>query len=299
VLPRSPADGVALMYQSEVAPLKRVLMKHARDAFVSQQRIDEQWTALNYLGPPDFDAACRESDTLGALLEGLGAVVDWMPGEDTGMDSLYTRDASVVSDAGVILASMGKGSRSDEPDAAGREYPELGLHLLGAITEPGTLEGGDVVWLSPETLAVGRGYRTNDEGIDQMATLLGEEVRVVEVPLPHWKGAGDVFHLMSMLSPLAEDVLLVYSPLLPVAFRQSLLSHGYQLVEVPEQEFEMGCNVLAVAPRVAVALNGHPETRRRMEAAGVEVHTYSGSEISSQGCGGPTCLTRTLERATE
>nr|NIU20403.1 hypothetical protein [Actinomycetota bacterium]NIU68107.1 hypothetical protein [Actinomycetota bacterium]NIV56885.1 hypothetical protein [Actinomycetota bacterium] len=123
------------------------------------------------------------------------------------------------------------------------------------------------------------------------------DVEVVEVPLPHHRGPADVFHLMSMLSPLADDLLLVYSPLLPVPFRELLLDRGNRLVEVPDEEFDsMGCNVLAVAPRVAVATEGNPETRRRMEAAGVEVHTYGGREISAKGCGGPTCLTRTLER---
>ena len=128
--------------------------------------------------------------------------------------------------------------------------------------------------------------------------MLGGDVEVMEVPLPHWKGPGDVFHLMSMLSPLDEDLLLVYSPLLPVPFREQLLSRGFELVEVPDHEFEMGCNVLAAAPRLAVALEGFPDTHSRMEAAGVEVHTYSGAELSAKGHGGPTCLTRTLERAT-
>ncbi len=286
------------MYQSEVTPLKRVLMKHPRDAFFSQQRIAEQWQALGYSGPPDYDAACREADALAALLERLGATVDWMPANDVGLDSVYVRDASLVSNAGAILARMGKGSRSAEPEAVGREYPELGMHVLGSIEQPGTLEGGDVTWLGDDTLAVGRGYRTNGEGIAQLRALLGEDVEVIEVPLPHWKGPGDVFHLMSMLSPLAEDLLLVYSRLLPVPFREQLLSRGFELVNVPDDEFEMGCNVLAAAPRVAVALEGFPETCRRMEAAGVEVHTYSGAEISAKGHGGPTCLTRTLERAT-
>jgi N-dimethylarginine dimethylaminohydrolase len=286
------------MYQSEVAPLKRILMKHPRDAFFSQARIAEQWQALGYSGPPDFDAACREADALAALLERLGATVDWMPANDVGLDSVYARDASLVSNAGMILARMGKGPRSAEPEAVGREYPELGMHVLGSIEQPGTLEGGDVTWLGDDTLAVGRGYRTNAEGIAQLRALLGEDVEVIEVPLPHWKGPGDVFHLMSMLSPLAEDLLLVYSRLLPVPFREQLLSRGFELVNVPDDEFEMGCNVLAAAPRVAVALEGFPETCRRMEAAGVEVHTYSGAEISARGHGGPTCLTRTLERAT-
>ena len=286
------------MYQSDVAPLRRVLMKHARDAFVGPDRIAAQWASLGYVDAPDYDAACRESDAFATLLEELGVVVEWMPGGDFGMDSIYVRDASVVSDRGAIICQMGKGARADEPAAQASEYPELGVHVLGAIESPGTLEGGDVAWLDADTLAVGRGYRTNDDGIRQLGRLLGDEVDLLDVSLPHWKGPGDVFHLMSILSPLAEDLVLVYSPLLPVPFRQQLLERGFELVEVPGEEFDsMACNVLAVAPRVAVAVEGNPETRRRLESAGVDVRSYSGVEISAKGCGGPTCLTRTLERA--
>lgn len=289
--------GEPTTFQSDVAPLRRVVLKHARDAFQSPQRIGEQWRALHYLGPPDFDEACRESDGFAGLLEDLGVGVEWMPADDVGMDSLYVRDASIVTDRGPILCRMGKRARAEEPSRHGLEYAALGLSVLGAIEGAGTVEGGDVTWLSPTCLAVGRGYRTNREGIDQLRSLVPAEVELLEVPLPHWKGPDDVFHLMSVLSPLADDLLLVYSPLLPVPFRDSLLDRGFGLVEVPEAEFDsMGCNVLAVSPRVAVAVEGNPETRRRMEAAGVEVHTYAGAEISQKGCGGPTCLTRTLER---
>lgn len=293
-----PAPTASTTYQSDVAPLRRVLLKHVRHAFQRPARIREQWKELNYLGEPDFDEACRESDAFTALLQRLGASIEWMPAEDGGMDSLYVRDASIVTDQGAILCQMGKEARAEEPARHGTTYAKLGVPVLGSIEGGGTVEGGDVTWLSPTCLAVGRGYRTNRGGIDQLRSLLADDVELLEVPLPHWKGPVDVFHLMSMLSPLADDLLLVYSPLLPVPFRQLLLERGFDLVEVPDEEFDsMGCNVLAVAPRVAVALDGNRETRRRMEAAGVEVHTYAGREISQKGCGGPTCLTRTLERS--
>lgn len=285
-----------MTYQSDVGTLRRVLLKHARDAFVSPERVAAQWSALNYLGAPDFDVACHEYDAFARLLESLDVAVEWMPGEDVGLDSMYVRDASIASDRGPILCRMGKPTRSSEPAAEGRVFEALGLEVAGSIEAPGLAEGGDATWLAADILAVGRGYRTNQSGIDQLETLL-PDVEVLGVPLPHWKGPGDVFHLMSMLSPLDADLLLVYSPLLPVSFRERLLESGFGLVEVPDEEFDsQGCNVLAVAPRVAVALDGNPETCRRMEAAGVDVHTYVGREISAKGCGGPTCLTRPLER---
>jgi len=282
--------------QSDVRPLRRVLLRHARDAFVSPDRVRQQWRELNYTAEPDFDEACREYDTFASLLEDLGTSIDWLSDGDLGLDSMYVRDASIVTDSGVILCRMGKGARKHEPRAQGAALPGLGLAILGEIESPGSVEGGDTTWLDERTLAVGRGYRTSEAGIDQLAALL-PDVDVLRVPLPHWRGPGDVFHLMSAISPLGSDLLLVYSPLLPVPFREELLARGFGLVEVPDQEFEsQGCNVLAVAPRLAVALEGNPETRRRMEAAGVEVHSFPGREISIKGCGGPTCLTRPLER---
>jgi N-dimethylarginine dimethylaminohydrolase len=162
----------------------------------------------------------------------------------------------------------------------------------------GRLEGGDVVWIGLKTLAVGLGYRSNAEGIRQLSEILGDTIdELLTVPLPHWRGPDDVFHLMSILSPLDHDLALVYSPLLPAVFRAELLASGFELVDVPDGEFEtMACNVLAVAPRQCVALAGNPETRRRLEAAGVVVHEYGGDEISVKGAGGPTCLTRPLVR---
>lgn len=285
-----------LTCQSDVAPLRRVALKHARDAFVSPERIAGQWVDLAYTAEPDFDEACREYDAFARLLESFSVAVEWLPAEDEGLDSLYVRDASIATDRGVVLCAMGKAARAAEPAAQRRFFESRGRSIAGAISGAGRIEGGDATWLRGDVLAVGRGYRTNAQGIEQLRGLLSD-VEVIEVPLPHWRGPGDVLHLMSMISPLADDLLLVYSPLMVVPFRNELLARGFSLVEVPEEEYDsQGCNVLAVAPRVAVALDGNPETRRRMEAAGVEVHAYSGREISLKGCGGPTCLTRPLER---
>lgn len=285
------------MIQSEVAPLRRVLLKHASDAFQGPERIDEQWRGLGYTAAPHYDAACRESDALGELLETLGARVEWMPAQDVGLDSIYVRDAGVVVGRGAVLSRMGKPARAGEPAALRQALAGVSVPVIGAIEGEGTLEGGDVVWLARDLLAVGRGYRTNQEGIEQLRRLVGGDVEIIEVPLPHWRGPSEVLHLMSVLSPLAEDLLLVYSPLLPVPFRELLLERSFHLLEVPDEELDLlACNVLVVEPGVVVALDGAAGTRRRMEAAGVDVHAYAGGEISAKGSGGPTCLARPLVR---
>jgi len=290
----------AATLQSDVGRLRRVLLEHARSAFGDQHRIAGQWGALDYLAEPEYDSACRESDAFAALLESLGVTVEWMPATNdevgVGLDSIYVRDAAVVTDRGAVLSRMGKRARAGEPERIGAALERLGIPVLGRIEAPGTLEGGDTTWLDRSTLAVGEGTRTNAAGIEQLCALL-PDVDVVRVPLPDWRSPGDVFHLMSALSPLAPDLALVFRPLLPASFVALLRARGFTLIDVPESELEsQGPNVLAVAPRVAVALAGNTLTRQKMEAAGVEVHTYVGREISVKGCGGPTCLTRPLER---
>ncbi len=286
---------------NEYGRVTQVAVKHARDAFVSPEQLSQQWHAHGFTAMPDFDLACRQYDAFLEALARLGAEVTLLPADGrTTIDSIYARDASLVTPAGVVLCRMGKPARAEEPAAQGRALEALtgaSVPVGGRIQPPGQIEGGDVVWLDDATVAIGRGYRTNDEGIRQLRALLGSAVEIIEVPLPHWRGPGDVMHLMSLISPVDSDLAVVYSPLLPVPFRERLLERGVHLVETPPEEFDsMGTNVLAVAPRQGLMLAGNPRTRAMLEQAGTLVLEYEGSEISVKGAGGPTCLTRPLVR---
>jgi len=285
--------------QSEVGTITRLVVKHARDAFRGPENIAAEWQGLNFTAAPDFSRAIAQYDRFLALLDSSGCAITMLPpAEGAGLDSIYVRDGSIVCDRGVILCQMGKPQRAGEPTAQEAALRGLGCPILGTIQSPGRLEGGDVAWLDERTIAVGRGYRTNDAGIAQLRAFLGDSIdEFITVPLPHWRGADDVFHLMSIISPVDRDLAVVYSPLLPVPFREGLLERGMQLVEVPDDEFEsMGANVLALAPRRCLMMAGNPITRQKLEAAGATVLEYDGSEISLKGGGGPTCLTRPLER---
>jgi N-dimethylarginine dimethylaminohydrolase len=276
-----------------------MVLKHPRDAFRDAASIERQWRALNFTGPPDFARATDEYDSFVASLNDGGVVLHFLPEtEGTGLDSIYVRDGSVACDRGAILCRMGKPAREGEPMAQEAALRAIGLPVLGTIAPPGRLEGGDVVWLDRRTIAVGRGYRTNDDGIAQLRRLLGDSIdELIIVELPHWRGPSDVFHLMSIISPVDHDLAVVYSPLMPVTFRERLLARSTTLVEVPVEEFEsMGANVLTTAPRRCLMLAGNPMTRERLEKAGVEVREYLGENISLKGGGGPTCLTRPLKR---
>ena len=287
-------------FQSETGKLLSVVIKPAANAMYSEEQIRNEWQSLNFLDAPDRDRALAEYHAFEKiLLDHHIRVRHLAPDESLTMDSMYCRDASILTDQGAILCRMGKSSRCGEPEAAGALFYEMDIPILGKIKSPGTVEGGDVAWLNNRTLAVGHTYRTNLDGIRQLKDMLDPlGVKVIVADLPHFRGPTDVFHLMSILSPVADDLAVVYAPLMPIAFRLTLLELGYQLIEVPEVEFNrIGCNVLALAPRVCLMVEGHPQTQVRLQAAGCTVLTYAGEEISIKGGGGPTCLTRPLKRS--
>lgn len=286
--------------QNEVGRIRRLVLKRPRQAWGAPSAIEEQWASLGYRSAPDLGRAIAEHERFESFFQDRGVETLHLPeSPHTGLDSIYVRDAAVVTDGGVILCNMGKRARAEEPEAQGSYYGTHEVPVLGAITGDGRLEGGDLVWLGQRTVAVGLGYRTNAEGIRQFGALARDHLDdLIVVPLPHWKGPGDVFHLMSVLSPVDVDLALVFSPLLPVPFRQLLLARGITLVETPYQEFEIvGANVLALAPREVLMVAAQPGVRTNLEAAGVTCHVFEGDEIALKGCGGPTCLTRPLERA--
>jgi N-dimethylarginine dimethylaminohydrolase len=284
---------------SEYLKLEKVYLKSAKEAFQSEEILKNEWKELNYLSKPVFSSALKEYENFESIFKQNDIEVYHFPlNKNVKMDSIYCRDASIITNFGVIICNMGKEGRINEPKVQLEEYQQKNQAILGQIKSPGTLEGGDVAWLDEKTLAVGYSYRTNEAGIIQLKELLEPKgISVLVVDLPHYRGKEDVFHLMSILSPVDKDLAVVYSPLMPIKFRNELLERGFQLIEVPEVEFDsMGCNVLAISPRECVMVEGNPITRGLLEKAGCRVTTYLGKEISVKGGGGPTCLTRPLVR---
>ena len=286
--------------QSMVRELKTVLMKHPEKVYKNEASLKSQWSDLNYLEQPKLSKSIVDYNYFVNLVSKAGTTVEFLPESDkTGLDSLYTHDPAVVTNRGVILCNLGKDARKGESGAVEDYCNQNGLPILGKITPPGTLEGGDVLWIDEKTVAVGEGYRTNSEGIRQFHELLSDGVdEVIPVPLPHWTGPTDCLHLLSNVSPVDHDLYVVYSPLITVPFRNYLLKRGIQLIEVPEEEYStLGCNILALAPRKVIMVDGNPKVRSTLEKEGVEVSVFDGSEICLKGAGGPTCLTRPIYRS--
>jgi N-dimethylarginine dimethylaminohydrolase len=255
------------------------------------------WSRYNWRAKPDTGKALDQHAAFRAELERAGATVE-LGSERVldDVDDIFAYDPTLVTDDGVIVLRPGKKGRGDEPAAVEKDFAGLGLPILGRIEDPGTAEGGDFYWLDERTLLAGCSFRTNTEGIEQIQALL-PNAEVIAFDIPYVHGPSVCLHLMSSVSPLDVDLAVAHLPSMPVRLVQLLEARRISFIEVPDEEFDsMGANVLALGPRIGLALEGNPETRRRMEAAGVDVRSYEGSEISVKGDGGPTCLTRPLER---
>jgi len=257
------------------------------------------WEAFGWHHAPDPRSIGREHLAFREQLAEAGAEVITgatpIPGDP---DAIYAYDPVLVTDDGAIMLRPGKVKRRSEPRAVARDLEASGVPVLAALEPPAAAEGGDLVFLDDVTLLVGVGYRTNAAGAEQLASLLEPRgITVHRFDLPFHRGPDACLHLMSFLSPLDADLVVAYLPMMPVRLAQLLEQRGIRTVEVPDEEFPtMGPNVLALAPRIALALDGNTHTRRRLEAVGVDVRVYRGAHVSLNGDGGPTCLTRPLAR---
>jgi len=285
---------------SMYAPLKHVIVKHPKDAFQSQNHLSDEWKTFNYLSEPNFEEALNEYAEFVEILEKYVDTIDYLPmSDEVGLDSLYAHDPVKFTPNGAILLKSGKKLRQPEASVYKAFLQDKGISLIGELTGDAVADGGDIVWLDDRTLAVGRGYRTNDEAIRQLKEMTAEMVdEFIVVQLPHDLGEAECLHLMSFISIVDKDLAVVHSRLMPVFFRQLLIEKGIQLLEVPKDEYDtLGCNVLALAPRVCVIPEGNTTTKQQLIDAGATVFEYKGDQISVKGTGGPTCLTCPVVRA--
>ena len=277
--------------QSMSAPLREVLVKRPDAAF--GRAFDDP--AHGFLAPVDLAVAQREHDAFVGLLASLGPTVHVLDAESDDPDLVYPFDPLLVTDQGSVPLRPGKPNRAGEPALLEAWTSSMGIPVAGRIEAPGTVEGGDTLWLRPDLFCIGRTLRTNAAGAEQLARIVGGDVRIFDVP--YWRGPAELIHLMSVISPVADDLAVVYLPLLPVGLWELLGELRIRLIEVPDEEFPtLGCNVLAVRPGVVILADGNPRTAAALADAGCEVHTYAASQIGVNGSGGPTCMTRPILR---
>jgi N-dimethylarginine dimethylaminohydrolase len=283
---------------NEYSLLTQVAIRSPLNSFLTDEKLSNEWQDLRFHSKPELKESINEFiEFRKLLLNDEIKIIDLPQAKGLTIDSIYTRDSILISPKGLILCNMGRASRTPEARDNYEHLKLQGYQIAGEILAPGTLEGGDFIWLSDTKAAVGLGPRTNQNGIDQLRKILGNSVDLHVVPLPEPTHPDDVLHLMSIISPLDKDLVLIYRPLMPVSFIQWLEQLGIKFIEVDEAEYLlMGCNVLATSPRSVIMLENLPGVQRNLQNAGCDVQTYKGIEISRKGEGGPTCLTRPLKR---
>ncbi|MDQ0883502.1 arginine deiminase [Peribacillus sp. V2I11] len=275
-------------------PLERVIVKHPKEAFISQEHLSEAWRNFNFAEEPDFNEALKEYGDFISILENYVPNIDYLPASPVvGIDSIYAHDPVKFTSQGAIILKSGKELRQPEANVYKEYCKEKNIPIIGYLTGDAVADGGDIVWLDDKTLVVGHGYRTNAEAIRQLKEMTAHLVdEFIVVQLPHDQGEAECLHLMSFISMVDHDLAVVHSRLMPVFFRKLLIERGIQLIEVPVDEYlNLGCNVLAIAPRVCVISSGNAYTKQKLIDAGATVYEYKGTEISFKGTGGPTCLT--------
>ena len=247
---------------------------------------------------PDTTLLLRQHEAFVQLLTDLGCEVIVAPAIDGLLDAVYMYDSAFVVGRGAIVLRSPKPNRHDESEHAERALGDAGVPIVARLDGTARADGGDMFYLEDGTLVIGRSYRTNAEAQRQIAAIVAEEHGdVITVDLPHDRGPDYCLHLLSVVSPIHANLVVVYEPLSPVSVLDTLRERDVQMIAVDHDEYvAMGTNVLAVRPGVVVMVDGSRQTRKALEVAGVEVHVFDGSELCHKGDGGPTCLTRPLAR---
>ena len=282
---------------SMTAQLKRVALRKPGTAML------EADTDVWHYGPTfDRQKVADQHAAFASLVENHGTEVLWMEDDNPEIaDAVFTYDASLMTPAGAILMNPGKPLRKGEQELHRQFYQQQGIPVVGEISGEGTNEAGDTLWLDDKTLAVGRGFRTNQAGINQLTSILADQgIQVHAFDLPVFQGASACLHLMSLVSPVDTRVAVINELLFPVALYQLMLSMGYQLIALPADEYQasstLSGNILALAPGECIMIDGYPETCSAIEAAGVKLQVFDGEALCI-GCeGGPTCMSRPVLR---
>jgi len=280
--------------QSMTKQIQKVVLKHPVHAFLSEENLKKSWEKYNYLEQPNYEKVLEEYKTFERLISENVKEVLYLPeSKEVGLDSIYTHDSVKITRLGSIFFNTGKKLRREEAFEMEKLLENNGVPTLGKIKSPGKMEGGDVLWIDDDTVAIGLGYRTNQEGVNQFKELTKNFIKTyIIVPMPHGEGEGACLHLMSVISMINEKLAVVYSKYMPIFFRQLLIGKGIELIEVDDNEYDyLGSNVLALSPNKCIIVEGNPKVEKALRDNGCEVLTYPGKNLSYYGTGGPTCLT--------
>ena len=258
----------------------------------------EKW---HYQQPLDQKKIEKNFFSFTNLLKSFGSKIYYLDQQEKYYDSIFPHDPSLVTNYGAIILNMGKKLRKHEPLLHKKFYESINIPILGEINTPGTVEGGDCLWIDEKTLVVGKGFRTNRSGVAQLKDMLNQfGIKVIGFDLPYFDGPDACLHLMSLISILDNNLAIVYKPFFPVELLKFLESKGFECIDIPKKDFldsnGLAINILALSPRNVIMLEGFSKTEAILKKKGCNVKTFDGKELCIKAEGGPTCLTRPIYR---
>lgn len=228
---------------------------------------------------------------------------------------LFMRDLAVITSDGAIISNMQYAARSVEPAVIRSILEELGIKILCEIKPPGTLEGGDVLFLDKNTMLVSSGQRTNEEGIRQLKEAWFKEGRtLVKVPIGTARAS---MHLDTVLGIISETCVCAYLPSMgevtnywmqdsnpnenTLSMEEFLGARNVKVIDVTlREQFNMTCNALMVEPDKKIICYDRcfKDSLFYLEERQVELVTLYLPQLFIGG-GGPHCMTLELEREEE
>ncbi len=279
---------------SEWGPLRAVLLHRPGPEL---ETLDDPGEAL-MLAPLDPGAVREQHDAMAEAYRAAGVGVHYVePAEVPPPNQMFCADLMLMTPSGAIVGRPASPVRAGEERWVARRLGELGIPILRTVAGTGAFEGADALWLDEETVLVGRGLRTNEEGAAQVeATLAEQGVRTVLVDLPHAS-----MHLMGEIRIVDRDLAFVRRGRCPWRAVQALEAAGFEIRFFPSEEEArrgMAHNFVVLGPRRVLMPAGNPRSRGAYEAAGVECVSVPLDQIA-RAAGAIGCLTGVLERGAD
>jgi arginine deiminase len=209
-------------------------------------------------------------------------------------NQMFVADLMFMTPEGAILARPASTVRAGEERWVARRLADLGVPIIRSVRGQGTFEGADAMWIDQQTVIIGRGLRTNDEGAAQVTSTLNEMgVAVIQVDLPYGS-----MHLMGMLRLIDGDLAIAWPTRFVHRGVEALRRRGYRVVFIPDEAEAiegMALNFVTLGPREILMAAGNPTTQAFYESLGIRCRTVAVDELA-KAAGAVGCLTGVLMR---
>jgi N-dimethylarginine dimethylaminohydrolase len=277
---------------SEVGKLKVVLLRRpGKEIEAVKNPKDWRWKAVM-----DSVKACEQHDAMAEVYRSCGADVFYVEEQrEDRPNAIYMRDNVLGTPEGAIICRQATAFRRGEEQAVALSVSKIGCPVIRTISGKGIFEGACGLWIDRETIILGTGVRSNEEGVRQVEDVLRAMgvVNILRFQIP-WGHA----HLDGLMNPVDKKKILIFPWQVPYDVVDALIRMGFKIIEAPSlEEVKQGfaINLVALEPGRVLAAKGNPKTKAVLEHNGIEVLEVEVDELM-KGFGSLHCMTAPLAR---